>query len=114
MLKLPPYIFCQSPELPGAGFILQTAFPHYLGKVWIFKTEDELAAFLANRPPAVGGKVNGFRVIVEGVGNLHNPTPKAYHNQNAETLARIYREMADYFFKSKIETNASYYRRYAE
>ena len=113
-MKLPIYLFASSPELPGAGIILNTSPPFYIGKIWLFKDRDEMAYFIATRMPEVSSKINGYRILIEGAGSLlENPT-LSRGGQNTNTLAKIYKEMADFYLTYKIKPNASYYKRYQE
>ena len=116
MKNLPDHIFFEIPDQPGAGFILCTKFPFYIGKVFKFKTADEMEDFAAKQKASgffVAGKPLGYNIIIGFHGALERyQLPN--NNKDADELAKVYRQMSDFYLKTKIEPHKAAFKRYEE
>lgn len=102
-MKLPQFIFFDTPALPGAGFVLCTDQPFYIAKVWKFYSIDKMRSFIEERNFSDWNIVHvpGYNIILTYFTNLHahNSPPKG---PVKETL----QHMAAFYLKEKIEPNA--------
>ena len=113
---IPPFIFFDTPALPGAGFILSTSWPFYIGKVYKFKTDSEMEDFSAQKKASgfyVAGKPYGYRIIISYFNSLEKP-PDIANNQTVDAVAKVFRQMADFYLTEKINPRPAAYKRYLE
>lgn len=115
MKPLPNYIFFETDTLPGAGFIMQLEKPFYIGKVLKFKTDQELAIFAEKQKQTgtfISGKPYDYRILINYYTSL---LPHTFNtNAEADQVAKVFREMADFYLTEKIQPNAPHYKRYKE
>lgn len=100
MDKLPKFLFCENKtELPGAGWILCTEPPFFIGQV----IKGDGVVCMAN--------VVGYKIGINLFDALADEEGWACDIPENEVLAR---EMAEFYHEEKIKPNLRYYRRYLE
>lgn len=98
-----PFIFVEATEtLPGAGFILSTSPPFYIGRV--IKMDAEQYNNLSIREKSELSNCEGYSVIILRAGSLLN--------ERVEDERIILNRMANYYLKFKIEKYEPRFRRY--
>lgn len=115
-MQLPEFIFFEMPAFPGAGFIMQLQPPYYIGKVYKFRTDDELNDFAAKQKANglfIAAKPYDYRIIINHFTTLEKPLPMR-NNKDADIVAGIYRRMADFYLLNKIQPHAAAFKRYKE
>ena len=107
-MYIPPGL--DNPEL-GAGLILQTAEPFYLGKVYRFKSDAESMGFLTENPPLVYSNVLGYSIYISFFNSLTN---KVRVNNAAwqQELQEVFDSMAEFYEIEKIEPKRSFYKKF--
>lgn len=99
-----------TPEL-GAGLILCTEQPFYLGKVHRFKNDSESMRFLTNNPPMVYSNVLGYGIYIAFYGSLTNNVRVTGSDFKSE-LQEVFDQMAAWYYKEKILPKKSFYKRF--
>lgn len=109
-MMLPDFLIAEPPaDTRGVNLIVCTKWPYWVGWVYRFRTDDEMAKFMVNHPQMLRSKVNGYRILIKIADRLDNvghiPTKK-----ELETLD----DMAEFYLQSKVKPNAGYFKRYKE
>lgn len=98
-----PFVFIDPPQsLPGAGFILSTQEPFYIGKV-IKMNQEEGKKFIQNSAIQEYEFCMGYWVAIIAKGSLLDS--ESYSREALE-------EMADFYLNYRIIPNAGRYKRY--
>ena len=98
-----PFIFIEPPEsLPGAGFILSTSPPFYIGRV--IKMEAQDYQRLNREEKANYVNCEGYSVVILPAGSLTG--------EHAEDIRIVLAKMANYYLKFKIEKYWQRFKRY--
>ena len=113
-MRLPQFLYIppglDNPEL-GAGLILQTAEPFYIGKVYRFKSDSESTIFLSTYTPLVYSNILGYGIYIAFFGSLTNKI--GVNNTSCkEELQKIFEEMADFYKKEKVEPKYGFYKKF--
>jgi hypothetical protein len=117
-MNLPPYVFIMSnDDLPGAGYILQTQEPYYIGRVVKIPEGGELAILEHNNVnnPLVHSQIPNYGILITFAGTINGNQVRVQEGSKEEwrkNLQKIYDGMADYFYRSRILTNPGQYKRY--
>lgn len=97
------------------GRIICLDNPYIIGQVMTFRTDEDVANSQIAKPEQwqVGGKINGYRIYILMLNSLE-PYDTTTHG-SAQFLARIMREMADFYWNEKMKNgNNRYYDKYKE
>lgn len=98
-MVLPPFIFIDSaPEFPGAGLIMQTKPPYYMGKVLKCRSREEYERFV-NETDYSFGRVEGYRICILFAGTPNNNAPAVIDTDQFKPLLD---EMAAWYLDNKI------------
>ncbi len=109
---MPYFLFCENKSaLPGAGLILYTKPPYWVGQVIKFKTHEECMNYQRNSKAMAGGKLLEYCILVIHAGQLE---PVRVAAIDADQLAEVYRRMCDFYLEEKILPNQRYYERYKQ
>jgi hypothetical protein len=115
-MQLPEFLFCENKSaLPGAGLILYTQPPYWVGQVMKFDSHNAWELWLKANDGQVKamGKPHGYSIAIVMIGALgayRLPDSQA----GADELAAVFRRMSDFYLEEKIKPNAGYYRRYQQ
>lgn len=109
-MKLPDFLIAEPPaDTRGVNLIVCTKRPYAVGWVYQFRTEDEMAKFMANHPQMVRSKVNGYRILIK-IANCLDEIGFMPTREELKTLDA----MAAFYLESKVKPNAGYFKRYQE
>ena len=98
-----PFIFAEPTESnPGAGFILSTSPPFYIGRV--IKMEAEQYNNLSIREKSELSNCEGYSVVILRAGSLTG--------EKVEDERIMLNRMANYYLKFKIQRHEGRFRRY--
>ena len=98
-----PFIFVEATEtLPGAGFILSTKPPFYIGRV--IKMDSEQYNGLTREKKGELFNCEGYSVVILRAGSLLN--------EQIEDERIVLTKMANYYLKFKIEKYWQRFKRY--
>jgi hypothetical protein len=98
-----PFIFVEATEtLPGAGFILSTSPPFYIGRV--IKMEAQDYERLNREEKASYVNCEGYSVCILPAGSLTG--------EQSEDIRIVLAKMANYYLKFKIEKYWQRFKRY--
>jgi hypothetical protein len=112
---LPDFLFCENKSaLPGAGLILYTKAPYWMGQVMKFDSHEAWEHWSRSKHHTFAiGKVLGYSIAVVGIGAMGDYKLPTTHGTEADTLANVYRRMADFYMEEKINRNLNYFKRYS-
>ena len=96
-MQLPEFVFIDPVNFPGAGLILYTEMPHYLGRVVKYKP-SEFAAL--NK--GVFAQCEGFSIVIQEMEGLLG------HRATQSALS----DMANFYLTVKILPNLGYYKKF--
>lgn len=116
MKPLPPYTFiapnASAPEM-GAGFVLQTAPPHYLGRVVKLKPYDlAVSEYVRDFKPLIFADIPGYSIVIAFAGTLPAYKIQVRGPDWEKEIQGIYNQMADWYEDDKINHNPGYYKRF--
>ena len=98
-----PFIFIEATESnPGAGFILSTSPPFYIGRVIKMEADEYLS--LPSEKKGELSNCEGYSIVILRAGSLLN--------EIVEDERIMLNRMANYYLKFKIEKYEPRYRRY--
>ena len=102
---IPQYLFIPSQgALQGKGFILQTAAPHMMAKLYICKRESEIEDYAKKYP--IHCTIEGYNVLITDFKNLDNqPIDEV-------TKLQVLNQMAVFFKIEKIMPNLGFYNKF--
>lgn len=115
-MKLPEHVFItpnKGDESMGAGFVLLTRHPYYLGRIIKVLPTPFFAVEYKNQfKPLITAEIDGYSILISFAGNLSGYRVEVSGPDWEQELQKIYNKMATYFYKEKILNNLGYYRRY--
>ena len=114
MNNLPEFLFCENKSaLPGAGLILYTKPPYWVGQVIKFESHNAWENWLRANDGKIKayGKPHGYSIAVVFIGAMGEYKLDATQ-QAVDELAGIFRRMADFYLEEKINANEKYYKRF--
>ena len=113
-MKLPQFLYIppglDNPEL-GAGLILQTSEPFYLGKIYRFKSNSESMVFLTENTPLVYSNVLGYGIYISFYGSLTDKI-RVDNIPWKEERQDVFDRMAEFYDKEKIAPKRSFYNKF--
>ena len=117
-MNIPEYLFCENKSaLPGAGLILYTCPPFWVGQVIKCASRAEMDNFIRKHNIATYAHPFDYTILVAGCGKL-GEYPVDFMllpaQEQADAIAKIYRQMADFYLTEKIHPNERYYARYRD
>jgi len=117
-MKLPPFVFiapnCSAPDM-GAGFVLQTKEPYYLGRIVKLKPIQFAVLNYKNEfKPLVFSQVENYSILIVFAGTLGGNKVRVNGQEWEKDLQFIFDKMADFMLNEKIKNNAGYYKRYLD
>lgn len=102
---IPEFLYIPSQgALQGKGFILQTAAPHMMAKLYICKKTAEIEAFAKRY--STNCTIEGYNVLITDFKNLDNVPI------DEQTKLMILHQMAHFFKNEKINTNLGFYNKF--
>ena len=107
MQKIPTYFFAEHPDLSGAGFIISSIAPCYVGKVYKFNNEEDFNLFVS-RPKTPFKEIPGYRMAIQYFGTMGEGEVK----QDPDDLEVALIQMVGFYLEKKIALNEKYYKRY--
>lgn len=115
-MKLPQFLYIppglENPEL-GAGLILQTAKPFYLGKIYRCKNDAESMRILIDNPPLAYSNVLGYCIYIAFYGSL-DKNERATDIEWKKELQQILHLMAEFYEKEKVAPKRSFYKKFKQ
>lgn len=87
-------------------YILQSAFPHYVGKVWRCETDYALSEIKKE----IKCEVAGYRILISFVGTLEGNL--VYLGDKQQQLQKIVADMAFFYFLHRIDPDLKRYSKY--
>lgn len=110
---LPQFVFITpnktNPEM-GAGFILYTKEPFYLGRVIkVVPTTFAAIEYRNKFKPLVLAEIDGYAIFIAFAGKLSGNKVEASEDSDLQV---IYNKMAKYYYEEKILSNQGYYKRF--
>jgi hypothetical protein len=87
-------------------FILQSAFPNYVGKLWKCETDWDLYQIKKE----LQAQVQGYRMMVTFVGTLEGNL--VYLGDKKQQLQSLMNEMAFWYFMNRIDKDQKRYAKY--
>lgn len=109
-MQLPEFIFIEpQSSLRGAGFVLCTMQPFYIGKVYKFRTVEEMRDFISSKNDWETVKLPGYTIVIclfTCLAGIRNPVKGQLNNCLVQ--------MANYYLNNKITPHAAAYSRYKE
>ena len=115
-MKLPKFVFIApniSEPSMGAGFVLCTKEPYYLGRIIKLSPGPYSILNYKNEfKPLVYAVVDGYSIVITFAGNLSGYKVRVNSNEWEKDLQSVYEKMAVWFYEEKILNNAGYYKRY--
>ena len=116
MKLLPPFVFIaphQSDKSMGAGFILETKQPFYLGRIIKLKPSPYSIITYENEfKPLIYTVVGNYSILIAFAGCLERYKVRVSGADWEKELQLIYNQMADFMLNEKINNNLSYYKKY--
>ena len=113
-MQLPDFLFCENKSaLPGAGLILYTQTPFWIGQVIKCASRQDLENAILKNQPFAWAKPHDYNILILAFGALRSYTLTGTQHQ-ANDLATVFRRMADFYLTEKITPNKKYYERYLE
>lgn len=106
-MLLPKFLFVESPELPGAGFILTSQPPCYIAKVYKFNKPEELEMFRM-KSNQLFSLVPGYMILVQYFTTFGNETSTALDQDDVKVCLN---QMTNFYLESKVLPNKTYYKR---
>lgn len=106
-MLLPKFLFVESPEMPGAGFILNSESPFYMAKVLKFNKPEDLEMF-SMKSNSLFSLVPGYMIALQYFTVIGS---KVSISIDQEDLKVCLNQMASYYLESKITPNKTYYKR---
>lgn len=110
---IPDFLFCENKSaLPGAGLILSTKAPFWIGQLIKFDSKYALEDFQRANPKILSyGKPYHYNILIAGIGCLKDDL-RFY--DTPDEVAHIYRLMADFYLENNIKNNETRFKRYHE
>lgn len=97
-MQLPPYIYVNATnEIPGAGIVIMTSPPCYVGKVLKIKNKAAYDSFISSAEFPVG-ILEHYRICVLIAGTWNNEYPVGTDHE----VQLVVNEMADWYYQNKI------------
>lgn len=107
-MELPKYFFADSPELPGAGFIIASDAPSYVCKVFKFRSAEDQESYTRT----FRGRyimITGYRIAIVFFGILGQQDQEI---ADLDDFNVALQQMADFYLKERIIVNEKYHNRY--
>jgi hypothetical protein len=101
-MKFPPFITFKEDEI----YILQTAFPYYVGKLW--KCETDYALSLIKKE--IQCEISGYRMLISFVGTLEGNL--VFLGDKRHQLQKLVQEMAFWYFLNRIDKDPKRYAKF--
>lgn len=114
-MELPKYLYAENKtELGTAQLIISTEVPFFYAQVFKGVDVAQINELCQQHKAIAAGKPYDYRVGIIVLGALHSSLFVSDMKQYAKDLARIGREMSDFYLEEKIKPNEKYYARYKE
>jgi hypothetical protein len=115
-MKLPQFVFiapnASAPEM-GAGFVLLTREPFYLGRIIKLKPDPFAVSNYKNEfKPLVYSQVENYSILIVFAGTLGGNKIRVNGQEWERDLQNLYDQMSYWFLDEKIQNNKGYYKRY--
>ncbi len=108
-LSLPKFLFCENRnELPGAGIVLLTKEPFIIGKVWKYRSRDEMTSAIARIDTFGHAIVPGYNICIHFGGTIYGEKITAALAERLKAGATM-KEMAQFYLQEKIMDKQSWY-----
>jgi hypothetical protein len=108
-MTIPQYLFIESEETKGKILILHTRAPYVIAQVWMFRTQEELDAFMKTcKVPGVV-QIAGYRILIVYSATLK---PELWHRLEEFHIPDAIPGMAVFFLKERINPHTPKYARY--
>ncbi len=112
-MKLPEFLLV-SPQidLPGAGFVLQTIAPYYMGRVIKLSANPQaILNYVTEYKPMIYSQVANYNILIVFATSL-NGTLRATDEHWREAHQQIFDRMAEHYLHNKINPHPGQYKRY--
>lgn len=107
-MELPKYFFADSPEVPGAGFIIASDEPSYVCKIFKFRSKEDQDSYTRtfSKPYAL---IPGYRIAIVFFGILGQQDQSI---SDMDDFKVAISQMASFYLKERILVNEKYHNRY--
>jgi len=107
-----PYIFAEARHvIDGAGFIIETSAPFYIGRVLTFKDNDAYLSSMANSTWPVAS-VPGYSILIQFSGSFVSGRHIEVNNGTDAQIQNFLKNAGQFFQKEKIDLHKGYYKKF--
>lgn len=107
-MRLSSFITFQS---EGCFYILQTAFPNYIGKIERLGSDNEVLYYGIKEMPLGYCQVSGYRIMISFAGSIKGNQLLFYSGWKDE-LDGVLSAMADFYLKERILVAENKFKKY--
>ena len=107
-----PFVLCMNKQVLDHPYILQVAFPHYVGKLLLFPTALSYVEWLAtaDEKHLSHAQLPGYRIAVVFAGALSGHRVYATVGWDRE-LDALLKNMAEFYLEHTVKQNLSLYQK---
>lgn len=106
------YLFCEArSEIQGAGFIIETVDPWYIGRVLTFK---DLDAYLTSKANSVWpcSVVPGYMILIQFAGSLVTGSRILVQETTHAQIQSFLKNSVEFYWNEKIQAHSGYYKKF--